>query len=73
MSCKSTPITSVTIATLTMDPSQPGPLYTAEQITIPPSLPDILKDFTKAAIRTQPEDLLEWSAAYVTHRLASSY
>lgn len=56
-----------------MDPSQPGPLYTAEQITIPPSLPDILKDFTKAAIRTQPEDLLEWSAAYVTHRLTSPY
>lgn len=54
-----------------MDPSQPGPLYTAEQITIPPSFPDILKDFTKAAIRTQPEDLLEWSAAYVIHPLTS--
>ncbi|XP_003391614.2 PREDICTED: ropporin-1-like protein, partial [Amphimedon queenslandica] len=38
--------------------------YTAEQIIIPPSLPGILKDFTKAAIRTQPEDPLLWSAAY---------
>ena len=46
-----------------MDPDQPGPIYTAEQISITPSLPDILKDFTKAAIRTQPHDLLEWSAA----------
>ena len=40
------------------------PMYCAEQIKIPPSLPDILKQFTKAAIRTQPGDLLAWSAAY---------
>ena len=40
------------------------PMYCAEQIKIPPALPDILKQFTKAAIRTQPGDLLAWSAAY---------
>jgi len=40
------------------------PMYSAEQIKIPPALPDILKQFTKAAIRTQPGDLLAWSAAY---------
>ena len=40
------------------------PMYCAEQIKIPPALPDILKQFTKAAIRTQPGDLLSWSAAY---------
>ncbi|XP_044032637.1 ropporin-1-like protein [Siniperca chuatsi] len=42
----------------------PDTIYCAQQINIPPQLPDILKNFTKAAIRTQPKDLLLWSAAY---------
>ncbi|XP_005722521.1 ropporin-1-like protein [Pundamilia nyererei] len=42
----------------------PDTFYCAQQINIPPELPDILKDFTKAAIRTQPKDLLQWSTAY---------
>ncbi|XP_037549837.1 ropporin-1-like protein [Nematolebias whitei] len=42
----------------------PDTFYCAQQIDIPPKLPDILKTFTKAAIRTQPKDLLVWSAAY---------
>lgn len=37
------------------------PFYTAEQIVVPPELPEILKQFTKAAIKTQPPDLLEWA------------
>ena len=53
---------SVTIATMEGQQNDSEPIYTAEQIKIPPDLPDILKDFTKAAIRTQPSDLLEWSA-----------
>lgn len=40
------------------------PYYCSQQIDIPPELPDILKQFTKAAIRTQPKDVLTWSAAY---------
>ncbi|KAB5533289.1 hypothetical protein PHYPO_G00130070 [Pangasianodon hypophthalmus] len=44
----------------------PDRMYCAEQINIPPELPDILKQFTKAAIRTQPPDVLQWSAAYFT-------
>ncbi|XP_010776670.1 ropporin-1-like protein isoform X1 [Notothenia coriiceps] len=42
----------------------PDTMYCSQQINIPPELPDILKNFTKAAIRTQPKDLLVWSAAY---------
>ena len=41
------------------------PYYCSQQINIPPELPDILKQFTKAAIRTQPKDVLAWSAAWV--------
>jgi hypothetical protein len=41
------------------------PYYTSEQISIPSEFPDILLQFSKAAIRTQPSDVLAWSAAYV--------
>lgn len=42
-------------------PIAEDPYYCHEQIEIPPPLPDILKMFTKAAIRTQPKDPLAWS------------
>ena len=41
------------------------PLYSAEQIHFPAALPNILKDFTKAAIRAQPKDTLVWAARCV--------
>jgi len=44
-------------------PAPDEPYYCSQQIQIPPELPDILKQFTKAAIRTQPMDVLAWSAA----------
>ncbi|KAI9006064.1 hypothetical protein BC832DRAFT_556040 [Gaertneriomyces semiglobifer] len=43
---------------------QAEPLYTAEQIRIPPELPDILRNFTKYIIRTQPANIFEASAEY---------
>nr|XP_003704334.1 PREDICTED: uncharacterized protein LOC100877325 [Megachile rotundata] len=39
-------------------------IYCAEQIKIPPTFPNILKLYMKAAIRTQPYDLLRWTSAY---------
>lgn len=33
-------------------------------IIVPDSLPEILKNYVKAAIRSQPEDILSWSAEY---------
>ncbi|XP_044513819.1 ropporin-1-like protein [Gracilinanus agilis] len=42
----------------------PDTMFCSQQIHIPPELPDILKQFTKAAIRTQPTDVLLWSAGY---------
>jgi len=36
----------------------------SQQIHVPPTFPFILKQYAKAAIRTQPYDLLCWSAAY---------
>ena len=40
------------------------PMYSSQQIAIPPALPLLLKQFTKAAIKTQPEDVLQWAARY---------
>ena len=34
-------------------------------VNVPPELPEILKRYTKAAIKTQPADVLAWSAAWV--------
>ncbi|XP_077410743.1 ropporin-1-like protein [Vanacampus margaritifer] len=42
----------------------PETMFCSQQINIPTGLPEVLKNFTKAAIRTQPKDLLVWSAAY---------
>lgn len=36
-----------------------------ENIVIPPQLPQILKLYTKAAMRTQPPDLLKWTHTYM--------
>lgn len=44
-------------------PQSEEPIYCSQQINIPPELPDILKQFTKAAIRTQPKDVLQWAYA----------
>lgn len=33
-------------------------------IIVPDSLPEILKKYVKAAIRSQPEDIVSWSAEY---------
>ncbi|XP_008841187.1 ropporin-1A [Nannospalax galili] len=35
-----------------------------KQVCIPPELPEMLKQFTKAAIWTQPQDLMQWAAEY---------
>lgn len=39
-------------------------IFSSPQINIPPTFPFILKQYAKAAIRTQPYDLLRWSASY---------
>jgi len=41
-------------------------------VNVPPELPEILKRYTKAAIKTQPADVLAWSAAWVFTRIHTS-
>ena len=39
-------------------------IYCAEQIFVPDDLPQIMKNFTKAAIREQPKDLLAFGISH---------
>jgi Ca2+-binding EF-hand superfamily protein len=39
-------------------------IFSAEQIAVPPNLPQIIKDWTKAVLREQPEDVLMFSSKY---------
>ncbi|KYM78828.1 Ropporin-1-like protein [Atta colombica] len=48
----------------TMSDSQTKRIYCAQQINIPSTFPHILRLYAKAAIRTQPNDLLRWTAMY---------
>ena len=59
-------------ATRVLDFTMSEPFYCSEQIHIPPELPEILKQFTKAAIKTAPPDaeLYSWAAQYF-HALAN--
>jgi hypothetical protein len=40
------------------------PLYAAHQIKVPNDLPEIMKNFSKHIIRTQPKNILEAAAKY---------
>ncbi|GBF88411.1 hypothetical protein Rsub_01123 [Raphidocelis subcapitata] len=40
------------------------PIYCAEQIVVPAGLDEVLKNFTKEAVRRQPQDLLAFAAKY---------
>ena len=39
-------------------------IWCAEQITVSPDLPGVLKEYTKAVIRESPADVLAFSAEY---------
>jgi len=41
-----------------------SPAFANHPVRIPPDFPKVLKQYTKAAIRTQPKDLILWSVAY---------
>ena len=43
---------------------EPNRIFSAEQIEVHPELPGILKDYSKAVIRENPQDLLAFSAEY---------
>jgi len=56
------------------DPEKPGQLHSAEMVRIPPPLEEVVRLYTKAAIRAQPAgdaELLEWSAKWFAEKAAA--
>jgi hypothetical protein len=47
-------------------------IFTADQIAVHPDLPRIVKDYSKAVIRANPEDLLEFSLQYFQEQIAKT-
>ena len=45
-------------------------IFSADQIVVPEELPQILKEFSKEVIRTNPEDLVKFSREYFETKLA---
>ena len=39
-------------------------IFCAEQIEVPKDLPDILKNYSKAVIRSNPQDIIDFSRKY---------
>lgn len=44
-------------------------IFCAEQIEVPPQLPNILKNYSKAVIRNNPSDIIEFSRKYFENLL----
>ncbi len=39
-------------------------IFCAEQIVVPPELPDILKEYTKAVVVNNPDDIIAFSTRF---------
>lgn len=48
------------------DPETPGPIYHPDQVCVHVGIDEALRQYAKAAIREQPEDVLEWSRCALT-------
>jgi hypothetical protein len=40
-------------------------IFCAEQIEVPTDLPEILKNYSKAVIRNNPQDIVDFSRKYI--------
>ena len=45
-------------------------IFSADQIVVPPELPEILKDYSKEVIRNNPTDLTQFSKEYFERKYA---
>lgn len=47
-------------------------IFSAEQIVVPEELPEILKDYSKEVIRSNPNDIVKFSKEYFTRKAAEN-
>ncbi|KAL1515663.1 hypothetical protein AB1Y20_002280 [Prymnesium parvum] len=50
------------------DPELPGPIYHPDQVRVPSELQDIVREWTKAVVLAQPEDLANFSQKWFASR-----
>jgi hypothetical protein len=44
-------------------------IFSVEQVQVPPALPEILKEFSKAVIANNPSNIIEFSMQYFEQKL----
>lgn len=54
------------------DPELPGPIYHTDQIRVPTELEVIVREWTKAALLEQPQDVNKWSEDWFARRARSA-
>ena len=52
------------------DPETPGPICHPDQIRVPSAIDEVIRLYTKAVVREQPADLLEWSRQWFEAKAA---
>jgi len=52
------------------DPETPGPIYHPDQVKVESSMDEVMRLYTKAVLREQPVDVVEFSRAWFTERAA---
>jgi hypothetical protein len=48
-------------------------IYSSEQIKIPPDMPEILKNYAKFVLKTNPTDIMAASAEYLSLSLSNNF
>ena len=52
------------------DPETPGWIHHPDQICVPTSIDEVMRLYTKAVVREQPDDILTWSKEWFAARVA---
>eukprot|EP00966_Prymnesium_polylepis_P252001 5826062-Prymnesium_polylepis.1 len=51
------------------DPELPGPIYHTDQVRVPSELQEVVREWTKAVVREQPDNLNEWSKQWFANHV----
>ena len=69
---KGTPPYTGAWADCAYDPETPGPIYHPDQVNVSSSMDVVLSRWTKAVIRAQPDDVVEFSRQWFAQESSSS-
>ena len=67
---KGTPPYTGAWADCAYDPETPGPICHPDMVRVAPDIDEVLRLYTKAVVRENPEDLIEWSRQWFAQKAA---